>query len=293
MMRTATPHHAVRALAAAAIVVVAAFLGLEFKGRVQAESLISKLMVADTSHLTAIIREIDGYRDRTRRELDRIASDPKRSSKERLHASLALLPVSGALDDYLLDRLLAAEPQELIVIVDRLQTRRGAFINRLWAAASDAGTDRKQKLRAACALASLDPQSGRWEQLAGDVAGSLVVENASRLERWMDARRPVRKVLLDPLAVIFRDSGRTDTERFLATDILEQYAADDPQFLVKLIKDANIRQFATLSPVLKLHRIDVIELLREELVRRTPAKVRLLSGQFQDPFVACRLTVAQ
>ena len=65
--------------------------------------------------------------------------------------------------------------------------------------------------------------------------------------------------------MIFRDPGRTDSERFMATDILEQYAADNPGFLVKLIEDSNMRQFATLLPVLKPHRIEVVELLQEEL----------------------------
>jgi eukaryotic-like serine/threonine-protein kinase len=265
MMRTATRHHAIRGLAAAAVVAVAAFAGRELKNRVQAESLISKLLVADTSHVSSIIREIDGYRDRTTHELERIAADPTRTSKERLHVALALLPINKALDDYLLDRLLRSEPHELIVIVERLQTRKVAFVDRLWAAAIDPSADRNQKLRAACAVASIDPQGGRWEQLAGDVADSLVHENASRLERWLDALMPVRKVLLEPLAAIFRNPARPDTERFMATGALEQYAADDPQFLVTLIKDANLRQFATLFAVLKPHRLDVIDLLRAEL----------------------------
>ena len=92
-----------------------------------------------------------------------------------------------------------------------------------------------------------------------------MLENASRLERWIDALRPVRKVLLEPLGVIFRDPGRTESERVIATDILEQYAAADPRFLVKLIEAASIRQFATLLPVLKPHRAEVVELLEEEL----------------------------
>ncbi len=179
-----------------------------------------------------------------------------------------MLPYSGALDDYVLDRLLESEPQELIVIVERLGTRRAAFIDRLWALASDAGTDRKQQLRVACALASLDPQGARWEQLAGAVAGSVVLEHASRLERWLDALRPARKVLLGPLAAIFRDPARTDTERLIATDILEQYAADDPVFLATLIKDANLSQFATLLPVLKTHHNQVIDLLRSDIEKQ-------------------------
>jgi len=266
MMRDATRHYAVRGLAAAVVLVVLSIAIMEYRGRVRAESLVSKLLIADTSQVAAILKETDLDLGRTRLELGRFAGDPARSPKERLHASLALLPFDGARDDYVFERLLGSEPDQLSVISTRLETRRAAFIDRLWAVASGIGTDRKRQLRAACALARLDPADGRWAELARDVAGSLVLdENAFHLEQWLDALRPVRKALLKPAAAIFRDRARSDDERFKATVVLEQFADDDADFLVKLIKDADLRQYTSLLPLLKRHGAKVVDLLAGEL----------------------------
>ncbi|HEX3451535.1 MAG TPA: protein kinase [Isosphaeraceae bacterium] len=272
MMRAATRHYAIRAVAAAAVVVVLSVAIKEYRGRDRAQAVISKLLVADTGQLSEVIKEIDDDLGRTRLTLDRIAGDPNRSAKDRLHAGLALLPFEKAHDDYLFERLLGAEPDELRVFGERLRSRRSDFLYRLWATASDATTDRKHKLRAACALAMLDSGDTRWKVLAGDIAGSLVLdENAFRLERWLDALRPVRKSLLEPVAAIFRDRARPGDERFKATVILEQFAADDPEFLVTLIRDADLRQYKILMPVLRPHRDSVLESLIAEL-DRAPAR---------------------
>ncbi len=271
MMHAATRHYTVRALGAATIVAALSLASLEYRRRVRAEGLVSKLLVADTNQVSAIIREIEEDPRRTWHELDRIARDPQRSSKERLHASLALGPIDAALDDYLFNRLLESDPDELILIVERLRTRSTAFVNRVWNVTSDVGADRKRKLRAASALAWLDPGSGRWKELAQVVSGLLVLdENALRLERWLDALRPVSKRLIGPLAAIYRDRSRTEDERFSATIILEQYAADDPDVLVNLIKDADLRQYVVLLPVLKHQPIRVKDLLEEELEQQPP-----------------------
>src|SRR5262249_53432156 len=154
------------------VVLWAAFL--DYRARHRADSLVSQLMVADTGQVADILAEIDADPGRTGPELDRIARDPRRSSKERQHAYLSLLPRSRAFDDELCDRLLQSDPDELIVIAQRLRTHRAAFVDRLWAVASGAGTDRRRKLRAAGALAALDPDAGRWEAIAPEVAGALV-----------------------------------------------------------------------------------------------------------------------
>src|SRR5262245_1000791 len=67
----------------------------------------------------------------------------------------------------------------------------------------------------------------------------------------MDSLRPVRIKLLTPLAAIFREIGRRDAERSLATDILADYAADHPQALAKLLMDADEKQFAVIYPKFK------------------------------------------
>ena len=46
-----------------------------------------------------------------------------------------------------------------------------------------------------------------------------------------------RTTLLEPVAAIFRDRARSEEVRFKATMISEQLAADNPGFLVSLIRD--------------------------------------------------------
>jgi eukaryotic-like serine/threonine-protein kinase len=266
MMRSATQHYAVRGLAALAVLVILSIAIIDHSGRIRAESLISQLLVADTSELSAIFKETDGSLGRTRRALDRIARDPRRSPKERLHASLALLPFDETHDDEVFQSLIESEPDELIVLGQRLRARAAPFVHRLWTVATDPGTESKRKLRAACALAILDPHDARWDGLARDVSNSLVLkEYAFHLKRWLDALRPIKRALLEPVAAIFRDRAKSDDERFQATVILEQFGADLPEFLVKLIMDADLRQYSILLPVLKPHRDRVVDLLVGEL----------------------------
>ena len=271
MMRSASRHYTLLGVIVGVVLAAVSTAGLEYRGRIRAEGLVSKLLVADTNRVSSIIREIEEDLGRTGSELDRIARDPRRSPKERLHAGLAVLPIDGSLDDYLYDRILKSEPDELIVIAERLRDRRAAFTGRLWALASHEETDRKARLRAASALAMLDPGSGRWKGLARDVSGLLVLgENALRLERWLDTLRPVRRSFQEPLAVIFRDRSRAEDERICATVILEQFAADNPRLLVDLIEDADLRQHAILLPVLKLHRTEVVNFLRSYVDEQPP-----------------------
>jgi formylglycine-generating enzyme required for sulfatase activity len=67
----------------------------------------------------------------------------------------------------------------------------------------------------------------------------------------MDALRPVRGKLLPHLSTVYRDATRRETERSLATDILAEYAADNPQLLADLLMDADDRQFAVIYPKFK------------------------------------------
>jgi eukaryotic-like serine/threonine-protein kinase len=54
----------------------------------------------------------------------------------------------------------------------------------------------------------------------------------------------VRAKLLPPLEGVYRNDKRRETERSQATDILAEYAADQPQVLANLLMDADEKQFA-------------------------------------------------
>src|SRR5439155_16234884 len=111
----------------------------------------------------------------------------------------------------------------------------------------------QQRLRTACALAKYDLESHRWAKVQDAIANDLVGVPTVHLAAWMDSLRPVRGKLLAPLAAVFRDANRRETERSLATDILADYAADTPQVLADLLLDADAKQFAVLYPKLKEH----------------------------------------
>ena len=92
-----------------------------------------RLLDADTAQVPPIVGEMAEYRrwtDPLLREEDDKAAD---KSRQKLHASLALLPVDGTQVDYLYDRLLDAEPHEVPVIRDALAPHKDDLLEKLWA----------------------------------------------------------------------------------------------------------------------------------------------------------------
>jgi formylglycine-generating enzyme required for sulfatase activity len=186
------------------------------------------------------------------------------------------LPVDSAQADYLSDRLLDAQPHEFLVIRDAL-ARHGdihgdILRDKLWHVVEAPEKGRSsQRLRAAAALASYDPDSPRWRQAQQAVADDLVKVPAVHLAAWMEAFRPVRAQLRAPLAAIFREPQRRDVERSLATEILADYAADQPQVLADLVLDADARQLGVLYPRLRELGEQCLPLLSGEIDRKLPA----------------------
>ena len=108
---------------------------------------------------------------------------------------------------------------------DALRPYRERLIERLWNVLEQSD-DESQYLQAASALALYDPSNPRWQTVGGKVAQAMVTVNAVHLGFWLDALRPARDKLTAPLATIFRDRERPETERTLATNILADYASD-------------------------------------------------------------------
>ena len=67
-----------------------------------------------------------------RQEYDKAAAN----SSQKLHASLALLPVDPA-GPYLFDRLLDAQPHEVPVIREALAAHKDELLDKLWAEAEE------------------------------------------------------------------------------------------------------------------------------------------------------------
>jgi serine/threonine protein kinase/formylglycine-generating enzyme required for sulfatase activity len=277
MMRKATRYHAVQGLALLAVLVVAALISLGSWGLIydrkqadHAEDLVRRLEAATIAQVPDVISEIQACRHWADPMLNKRDGAAKAGSPGKLRLSLALLPVDPAQGDYLCEHLLLhtkENPEVLPVIRDALFSERKALTERLWAAVEQpTRTEEGRRLRAAALLALYDPDSPRWQDSSRAVTEDLVSENWHFFGLWVEAFRPVRAHLLGCLSDVFRDQRRERAfERSSATNILAEYAADQPKVLADLLMDADEKQFAILFPKLRDHGESARILLEQEL----------------------------
>src|SRR5262249_7334926 len=129
MMRRAGRYHGLRFFL---LVVLAALLGWgswEGYGRLQAQTLRDRLPEAHTADVPDPVAEMAPYRRWVDPLLEEAHAEAQRSKNKRrqLHLSLALLPQDPGQVEYLVDRLLRAEPQEVLIIRGALAGHQGAI----------------------------------------------------------------------------------------------------------------------------------------------------------------------
>jgi formylglycine-generating enzyme required for sulfatase activity len=163
-------------------------------------------------------------------------AEQENDPRKRLHASLALLPVDSGQVEYLFGRLLQAQPQEVIVIRGALSDHKQDLTERLWTLLGNPKNDQDQRFRAACALAALAPDDPRWEQAAGDVATTLIIQKPFVIAQWTDALRGAGKWLIPPLADFLVDEQRSMAERGVIATVYGTYAAALPAAYSRLEK---------------------------------------------------------
>jgi serine/threonine protein kinase/formylglycine-generating enzyme required for sulfatase activity len=271
MMRKAGRYHAVRGSIFVALVALLGLAGYEGHGRLQAHALRGRLLDANTNEVPTIVADMGSYRrwiDPLLRDAA-VRAEAEKDARKQLHAGLALLPVDATQVDYLYDRLLDAEPHEVPVIRDALAPYGDELMDRLWAVVEtpDKGKE-SRRLRAAAALAKYDPEGEKWTTANALLVDDLVRESAVFLGQWSEAFRPVKGHLLSPLKDIFLDRrSERAAERSLATNLLADYAADEPQVLVELLLDADGKQFAVIYPKFETRRERGLPLLIGEIDR--------------------------
>jgi hypothetical protein len=89
----------------------------------------------------------------------------------------------------------------------------------------------------------------------------------------VETLRPIRRRLLGPLATIFRDTGRSESERSFATTILADYASDDSNLLASLLMDADPKAYGTLFPVAERRSRETIPVFQAEIQRKATPEV--------------------
>ncbi len=273
LMRQAGRYHVLRGLMLMLLLAVLGWTGFEAYGTLTAHGLRDRLMNAATEAVPDIVADLGSYR----RWVDPLLRDSlaeaeaNNDARLKLHASLALLPVDPGQADFLYSRLLEAAPHEVPVLREALLPHKDELLEKLWQVVEQPPQGKEgQRLRAACALAKYDPENPRWAKVQEPVASDLVAVPAVYLGTWTDSLRAVNAKLLGPLAGIFRDPERRETERSLATDILADYAAGRPDILAELLTDADAKQFALIFAKLKRDDDVAQTALERELAKQAP-----------------------
>jgi serine/threonine protein kinase/formylglycine-generating enzyme required for sulfatase activity/tetratricopeptide (TPR) repeat protein len=265
---------AVLLLAAGTITGLAAYhRALEDRQATHAAGLVQGILNADTNQVPGFIAGMQGYRRWVDRPLREALHQEAEGSRQRLHASLALLPVDASQADYLSHRLLDASPVELPVIWRILTDHHQARVDRLWATVDDPQADPGRRFRAACALAISDAAQAetRWNPVAPFVTDrflTAVIKNPGDYSPLIETLRPIRKHLLTPLASIFQDPARSESERTFATTILADYAAADPALLAELLMVAEFKAYETLFPVAQRQAERTVPVFQAEIARK-------------------------
>ena len=236
MMGKAARYHAVRWLAAAACLIVLAFVGWEGYGRLAAHNLRDRLLEAGTADVPGIVKEMAPYRHWLDPLLHEAYAQAEKENdpRKQLHASLALLPVDAGQVEYLYGRLLQGQPQEVLVIREALSGHKQDLTERLWKLLEYPKNDQDQRFRAACALAAFAPDDPRWEKVGGDVAATLVIQKPFVIAQWTEALKGVGRWLLPPLADFLVDEKRSVSDRGLIATVYGTFAADTPDAYARL-----------------------------------------------------------
>ena len=253
MMSAATRHHLARcawAMLVAALLVAGAAWGYR---AFQARALVERLRAAEIAHVPAIIRELGPFRS----GWPRASSMPSRAMPHgparsdfmpRWRSSTGTAPMrnrssrpcwKGA------PTRSASSARNWAPTVGMSWTRCGGrrAIRR---------RSRARRLRAACALAGLDPAAPQWHEIAPRIVDALLAEDWFLGPRWVDLLRPASRALIPPLSDLARSADDRDDRRARATRIFLEYAAAEPEWLADLVGDADARQFAELLPRLAL-----------------------------------------
>ncbi len=265
MMRRSGRVHVLRGLRLAVLIALVSWGGMEAYGHLRSAALVESLRTASTAEVPPLIRQISGYRRWADPRLIHLLEETRDSSREHLHASLALLPGDATQVDALYDRLITAAPVDLPILRDALGPYRSELAPKLWSELEKTEPDNPRLLPSAGALALYDAEGPRWADLGGKVAEALVKVNPVFLGQWLAALRPVRFKLTVPLAAIFRDKARPETEHALATNVLADYAKDAPDLLAGLLMAADPKAFRTLFPVAERQAEKTLPVLRAEL----------------------------
>ena len=266
LMRSAARFHITRAVLALALLLLLLFSGAGFYGHFRARALVAQLLSAETEEVPEIVEQISPRMGWATPMLHEALGQAGKDRQKKLRIRLALYSTDTKQWHHLVKHLLVGDPAEVEVISNALRRDSGAAIEQFWTVVADTGQPRTTRLRAACALAMLDPEDDRWAECGQHVVDWLVSETPLMMDDWTKLLRPVRQKLIPQLATTYRASRDLDYRKAAAL-ALSEYLVDDPDRMVTLIKEAHPEQLRFITSNLSVHGEKIVSRLTLELAK--------------------------
>jgi serine/threonine protein kinase/formylglycine-generating enzyme required for sulfatase activity len=275
MMKRAGQVHGVRSVLTFALLTATVLVGITVRRHVienqkttYAAGLVERLLDAETPQVPDIVGAMRDYHQWVDPSLWSELNKRTDDSRQKLHASLALLPVDATQVEYLYSRLIKSTLTELPVLRDALSPYRATLTAKLWTKLESAKPGDASLLPSAGALASYDRDNAKWQAEVDKVAQTLVTINSIYLGPWLEALRPVRGKLTAPMDSIFHEK-RPESEHTQATNILTDYASDDPNLVSNLLMDSDAKAYLSFFPVVERQAERTLPLFQSELAKKT------------------------
>jgi serine/threonine protein kinase len=279
MMVKAGRVYLLRSILVAVLLIGAGLVGLgirnsvvEQRNKARAEGLVESLRNADTTQVLDVVADLDDVRRWADPLLEARLAKAADSSAEKIHLSLALLPVDDGQVRYLTEQIPVCTLQQFPVLREALLPHKQSLKPALWEMVQDDRRDAIGRFQAAAALAQYAPDDERWKNVAPSVAQHLTsAVSSAYVDNWLQLLRPAGDRLTEPLARIHADRSNPEKQREVASIALADYLRDRPPRLVNVLLRAD--EFAEFSPLidaLRPHAAAIHDSLFEEIRAAAP-----------------------
>lgn len=201
---------------------------------------VSKVLESGAAILQSALVNSDKEFSLTRPLLEQQLSEIKENGPAKTRVLLALLPANPSYALELVDPMLVANPQDFLVIRQRLAPYSDIVIPILVQKSSLLpDSDNAMSLRIAGALAMWRPSSPLLDKMMFKLVEKLVAQDLIYLQEWAEIFKPLQKLLIHGLVSFGQDSSKSSSSRSYANAIALEYATDNERVLFHLFVSAD------------------------------------------------------
>ncbi|TWU16727.1 bifunctional serine/threonine-protein kinase/formylglycine-generating enzyme family protein [Allorhodopirellula heiligendammensis] len=271
LMSAATRYHGSRWALGAVIMLLVGWAALWATHRIrenvaahETELGVQRLLASDTNHVLESITRLHPRRKQAAPLLSAVVEDPDRSPDEITAARLALIANDPEQTEHLIQTLLISEVDQINLICARLKLQRAPAVESLWRVVQSETVDELPWLRAAFALAQLDPDNTQWRAHAERLSRTIVHQGTPLVVEMAPGFGNIAEYLSNPVQSFFATPKEPDVRLNSAIILSKCLRPVDPE-LTHLLSVAMPDQFELLLPVAATNPERVKVGLRNEL----------------------------